>query len=136
MSELQQEPTALQGEGRWSLGDPIADDRAPDSPVGDRWSDRKFSARLVNPANRRKMTAIIVGTGLAGGAAAAAAAGCEAVVRLVFGPQALLGRRGQGQGRGRGGGGRGILGRRHPLGRQESQDPELRLHLGEGRDGA
>ena len=56
MSELQQEPTSTQGEGRYVLGDPIADTRAPDSPVGDRWDDRKFSARLVNPANRRKMT--------------------------------------------------------------------------------
>ena len=71
MSELQQEPTATQGEGRYIVGDPIADTRAPDSPIGDRWADRKFSARLVNPANRRKMSVIIVGTGLAGGAAAA-----------------------------------------------------------------
>src|ERR1700710_2374872 len=71
MSELQQEPTATQGEGRYVLGDPIADNRSPDSPIGDRWDDRKFSARLVNPANRRKMSVIIVGTGLAGGAAAA-----------------------------------------------------------------
>ncbi|HEY2222197.1 fumarate reductase/succinate dehydrogenase flavoprotein subunit [Actinomycetospora sp.] len=71
MSELQQEPTSKQGEGHFALGDPIADTRAPDSPIGDRWSDRKFSARLVNPANRRKMSVIIVGTGLAGGAAAA-----------------------------------------------------------------
>src|ERR1700710_486600 len=71
MSELQQEPTATQGEGRYVLGDPIADNRSPDSPIGDRWDDRKFSARLVNPANRRKMSVIVVGTGLAGGAAAA-----------------------------------------------------------------
>jgi succinate dehydrogenase / fumarate reductase, flavoprotein subunit len=71
MSELQQEPTAVQGEGRYVLGDPISDTRAPDSPIGDRWSDRKFTARLVNPANRRKMSVIVVGTGLAGGAAAA-----------------------------------------------------------------
>src|SRR3954451_23720108 len=71
MSELQQEPTATQGEGRYVVGDPIADTRAPDSPIGDRWADRKVSARLVNPANRRKMSVIIVGTGLAGGAAAA-----------------------------------------------------------------
>ena len=55
----------------FTVGDPIADTRAPDSPIGDRWADRKFSARLVNPANRRKMSVIVVGTGLAGGAAAA-----------------------------------------------------------------
>jgi succinate dehydrogenase / fumarate reductase flavoprotein subunit len=71
MSELQQDPTATQGEGRWVVGDPIADTRAPDSPIGDRWADRKFSARLVNPTNRRKMSVIIVGTGLAGASAAA-----------------------------------------------------------------
>ncbi len=70
MSELQHEPTATQGEGRYVVGDAIADTRAPDSPIGDRWNDRKFSARLVNPANRRKMSVIVVGTGLAGGAAA------------------------------------------------------------------
>src|ERR1700712_3281844 len=71
MSELQQEPTSTQGEGRYVLGDPIADTRAPDSPVGDRWDDRKFSARVVTPANGRRMSVIVVGTGLAGGAAAA-----------------------------------------------------------------
>ena len=71
MSELQSEPTATQGDPRWDVGDEISDTRAPDSPIGDRWSDRKFSARLVNPTNRRKMSVIVVGTGLAGGAAAA-----------------------------------------------------------------
>src|SRR3978361_533016 len=71
MSELQQEPTSTEGGGRYVLGAPIADTRAPDSPVGDRWDDRKFSARLVTPATRRKISVIVVGTGLAGGAAAA-----------------------------------------------------------------
>ncbi|SCL32794.1 succinate dehydrogenase subunit A [Micromonospora nigra] len=52
-------------------GDPIADTRAPDGPVETRWERRRFSAKLVNPANRRKMTVIVVGTGLAGGSAAA-----------------------------------------------------------------
>ncbi len=71
MSELQQEPTAVQGEGRYVLGDPIADTRAPDSPIADRWNDRKFSAKLDNPTNLRKMSVLVVGTGLAGAAAAA-----------------------------------------------------------------
>ena len=71
MSELQQEPSGTQGDDRWTVGEPIADTRAPDSSIGDRWNDRKFTARLVNPTNRRKMSVIIVGTGLAGGAAAA-----------------------------------------------------------------
>src|SRR3954463_13414887 len=53
-------------------GDPIADTKAPmDVPIGERWSERKFRGRLVNPTNRRKMTIIVVGTGLAGGSAAA-----------------------------------------------------------------
>ncbi|GIF05722.1 fumarate reductase/succinate dehydrogenase flavoprotein subunit [Actinoplanes siamensis] len=55
----------------WTEGDPIADTAAPDGPVETRWERRRFSAKLVNPANRRKLTVIIVGTGLAGGSAAA-----------------------------------------------------------------
>jgi succinate dehydrogenase / fumarate reductase flavoprotein subunit len=35
------------------------------------WEERKFRARLVNPANRRRLSVIVVGTGLAGGSAAA-----------------------------------------------------------------
>ncbi|GIJ22554.1 fumarate reductase/succinate dehydrogenase flavoprotein subunit [Micromonospora lutea] len=52
-------------------GDPIADTRAPDGPIETRWERRRFEAKLVNPANRRKMSVIVVGTGLAGGSAAA-----------------------------------------------------------------
>ncbi|WP_434743564.1 fumarate reductase/succinate dehydrogenase flavoprotein subunit [Micromonospora sp. SH-82] len=55
----------------YTEGDPIADAKAPDGPVETRWERRRFEAKLVNPANRRKMTVIVVGTGLAGGAAAA-----------------------------------------------------------------
>ncbi|MEU7868883.1 fumarate reductase/succinate dehydrogenase flavoprotein subunit [Dactylosporangium sp. NPDC049140] len=55
----------------WSEGDPIADTAAPDGPVETRWERRQFGAKLVNPANKRKLTVIVVGTGLAGGSAAA-----------------------------------------------------------------
>jgi len=55
----------------YTLGDEISDPKAPTGPVQEKWSTRKFEAKLVNPANRRKLTVIIVGTGLAGGAAAA-----------------------------------------------------------------
>jgi succinate dehydrogenase / fumarate reductase flavoprotein subunit len=55
-------------------GDPIADTRAPDGPLETRWERRRFSARLVNPANRRRLTVAVVGTGLAGAAAAASLA--------------------------------------------------------------
>ena len=57
--------------GYYTLGEPLVDPVAPTGPIKDRWTNRKFDNRLVNPANRRKMSVIIVGTGLAGGAAAA-----------------------------------------------------------------
>jgi len=53
------------------VGAPIADTKAPDGPIADRWSRRRFEAGLVNPANRRKHRIIVVGTGLAGGSAGA-----------------------------------------------------------------
>ena len=56
----------------FTVGDPIADTKAPlDVPLSERWSERKFRGRLVNPANRRRLSVIVVGTGLAGGSAAA-----------------------------------------------------------------
>jgi succinate dehydrogenase / fumarate reductase, flavoprotein subunit len=61
----------LPGADYFELGAEIADTKAPAGPIDKKWSQRKFSAKLVNPANRRKLTIIIVGTGLAGGAAAA-----------------------------------------------------------------
>nr|HMT84706.1 FAD-binding protein [Arachnia sp.] len=55
----------------YTVGEDIADTKAPDVPVEKMWKTRQFQARLVNPANRRKLSIIVVGTGLAGGAAAA-----------------------------------------------------------------
>jgi succinate dehydrogenase / fumarate reductase flavoprotein subunit len=52
-------------------GADIADTKAPKVDIAQRWDERKFSAKLVNPANRRKLSVIIVGTGLAGASAAA-----------------------------------------------------------------
>ncbi len=57
--------------GYYTPGEPIADTKSPGGPIDERWQTRKFEARLVNPSNRRKLDVIIVGTGLAGGAAAA-----------------------------------------------------------------
>ncbi|EPD30984.1 fumarate reductase/succinate dehydrogenase flavoprotein subunit [Gleimia europaea] len=58
--------------GLYREGEKIADTKAPlDVPLAQCWETRKFNAKLVNPANRRKLKVIIVGTGLAGGAAAA-----------------------------------------------------------------
>src|SRR5438445_618047 len=47
------------------------DARTPSGPIAERWEKRRFQLKLVNPANRRRYTIIIVGSGLAGGAAAA-----------------------------------------------------------------
>ncbi len=56
----------------FTVGDPIADTKAPlDVELSQRWDERKFRGKLVNPANRRRLTVIVVGTGLAGGSAAA-----------------------------------------------------------------
>lgn len=46
----------------------------PEGPLADKWSNHKFNMKLVNPANRRKYSVIVVGSGLAGGAAAASLA--------------------------------------------------------------
>jgi len=47
------------------------DAKIPSGPIADKWDRHKFEMKLVNPANKRKYTIICVGTGLAGGAAAA-----------------------------------------------------------------
>mgnify|MGYP001427817899 CR=1 FL=1 len=46
----------------------------PNGPLSDKWSSHKFNLNLVNPANKRKYTVIVVGTGLAGASAAASMA--------------------------------------------------------------
>ncbi|MEU9018364.1 fumarate reductase/succinate dehydrogenase flavoprotein subunit [Actinomadura sp. NPDC048394] len=55
----------------YKSGEPIADAKAPKGPIEDRWTTRKFEAKQVNPANKRKKKIIIIGTGLAGGSAGA-----------------------------------------------------------------
>lgn len=65
------EQTSDDAAGYYTLGEKLVDPKAPTGPIKDRWTTRKFENRLVNPANRRKLDIIIVGTGLAGGAAAA-----------------------------------------------------------------
>jgi succinate dehydrogenase / fumarate reductase flavoprotein subunit len=47
------------------------DSKSPTGPIETRWDRHKFNLKLVNPANKRKHTIIVVGTGLAGGSAAA-----------------------------------------------------------------
>ena len=55
----------------FTIGEPIVDTAAPEGPIETRWERRRFGVKLVNPANKRKMKIIVVGTGLAGGSAAA-----------------------------------------------------------------
>jgi len=43
----------------------------PGGPIAEKWTRHKFELKLVNPANKRKFTVIVVGTGLAGASAAA-----------------------------------------------------------------
>jgi succinate dehydrogenase / fumarate reductase flavoprotein subunit len=47
------------------------DARIPAGPIAEKWDRHRFELKLVNPANKRKHTIIVVGTGLGGGAAAA-----------------------------------------------------------------
>jgi succinate dehydrogenase / fumarate reductase flavoprotein subunit len=63
--------TAPLVDGLYREGTPVRDTKAPDGPIDSRWSRRRFGARLVNPANRRKLSVIIIGTGLAGASAGA-----------------------------------------------------------------
>ncbi len=49
----------------------ILDGKCPTGPIQQTWDKHRFDLKLVNPANKRKYTVIVVGTGLAGGAAAA-----------------------------------------------------------------
>jgi succinate dehydrogenase / fumarate reductase flavoprotein subunit len=47
------------------------DARVPSGPLADKWQSLLDEIKLVSPANKRKHTIIVVGTGLAGGSAAA-----------------------------------------------------------------
>jgi len=49
----------------------ILDSKAPSGPLADKWTKHKNTVNLVNPANKRNIDVIVVGTGLAGGSAAA-----------------------------------------------------------------
>ncbi len=49
----------------------ILDSHIPEGPLAEKWTRYKTSQKLVNPANKRKLNIIVVGTGLAGASAAA-----------------------------------------------------------------
>jgi succinate dehydrogenase / fumarate reductase flavoprotein subunit len=48
--------------------------RVPAGPLAEKWDRHRFNLKLVNPANKRKYKILVVGTGLAGGSAAASLA--------------------------------------------------------------
>src|SRR5437764_14547397 len=50
------------------------DSKAPAGPLAEKWDRHRFEMKLVNPANKRKYRILVVGTGLAGGSAAASLA--------------------------------------------------------------
>ncbi len=49
----------------------ILDSKVPAGPIKDKWTNYKNKIDLVNPANKRNIDIIVIGTGLAGGSAAA-----------------------------------------------------------------
>ncbi len=46
------------------------DPKTPSGPLANKWERHRFESKLINPANRRKFTILVVGTGLAGASAA------------------------------------------------------------------
>src|SRR6202051_1018188 len=59
---------AAPAQGRSSLA---LDAKIPSGPLEKKWEKHKFESKLINPANRRKYTIVIVGSGLPGASAAA-----------------------------------------------------------------
>lgn len=56
------------------VAEELLNSNVPEGPVEQIWDKHRFNMKLVNPANKRKYEVIVVGTGLAGGAAAASMA--------------------------------------------------------------
>ncbi|RZT84845.1 succinate dehydrogenase subunit A [Pseudonocardia sediminis] len=59
------------GYSDYETGEPVVDKAGPSGPIETRWERRQFGVKLVNPANKRSKKIIVVGSGLAGGAASA-----------------------------------------------------------------
>ena len=69
------------------------DSKVPQGPLKDKWTDYKNHINLVNPANKRHIDVIVVGTGLAGGSASATLAelGFAGLIAAKLAPFALIG---------------------------------------------
>ena len=50
----------------------VLDSKVPEGPLAEKWDRHKASLKLVNPANRKRLDIIVVGTGLSGSTAASA----------------------------------------------------------------
>ena len=59
----------------------ILDGKAPTGRIQDTWDKYRFDLKLVNPANKRKYKVLVVGSGLAGSAAAATSFSCLGLPR-------------------------------------------------------
>ena len=60
----------------------------PSGPLADKWTKHKNESKLINPANKRKYSVIVVGSGLAGGAAAGPAPGSSRACAQLGGGEA------------------------------------------------
>lgn len=65
--------TTVPGAGR-EASSSLLDSKSPGGPLKDQWTEHKGQIKLVSPANKRKYTIIVVGTGLAGASAASSLA--------------------------------------------------------------
>ncbi len=62
----------------------VLDAKVPEGPIEEKWDNHKNHIHLVSPANKRKLDVIVVGTGLAGGSAAASLAELGYNVKIFY----------------------------------------------------
>ena len=62
----------------------MLDSKIPEGPLAEKWSNYKAKTKIVNPANKKKLDVIVVGAGLAGGAAAATMAELGYNVKVFY----------------------------------------------------
>src|SRR5215204_1918107 len=67
--------------------------RIPAGPLAEKWDRHRFEMKLVNPANKRKYTVIVVGSGLAGGDAERARIQRPLLLLSGLAPESALDRR-------------------------------------------
>ena len=73
-TEVRPRPLEVGDRRQIGEGDPILNAKVPPGPIQEKWDLHRFEMKLVNPANKRRYTIIMVGSGLAGGSAAASLA--------------------------------------------------------------